>query len=624
MCGIVGQFHFASGSPANPQRLAQMSHALTHRGPDDDGLYLDGPLGLGFRRLSILDLSPAGHQPMSDPSGNVWVVFNGEIYNFLEIRQELLQLGHSFLSHSDTEVIVLGYLQWGDAILDKLHGMFALAIWDSPRQRLLVARDPMGIKPLYYSLHNGTLTFASEIRAVLAGLDHRPTVDPSAIHLFLRYRYTPAPLTAFSEIKKLAPGELLLVENSHAISQRFYHFSPTPCPSQPSDDEAAHTLLSLYRSAVKRHLLSDVPVGLLLSGGLDSGLLLALIAESGAPCPTYTAGYGSSFHDDELLDAAATARHYSAPHTPVHLSRQSFEDSLPQIVRDIEEPIASSSIVPMFFVCQRARQDVTVALVGQGPDELLAGYTRHLGVAYGSLWRRLPAPIRSLIAATVQSLPRSAALKRGVASLGLTDPLHRDPAVFSLLPPATLQNLFLPEVLPNLSSDALLHAWECYRPDLAKLDDLAGLQFLELRSSLPDELLMFSDKLSMAHSLEARVPFLDRQVVEYVQQLGPHFKIRHGQRKWLHRSVCRQLLPPSFLRRKKRGFAVNVVDDWFRSPKTSKLNQLLSDPSSLLYQWINPATVQRLSAEHLSQRHNHHKTLFSLLVFELWLRSYHP
>jgi len=624
MCGIAGQFDFGHGVPIDRGRLLRMTRVLTHRGPDDEGIYVSatGSLGLGFRRLAILDLSPAGHQPMSDTDGKVWVVFNGEIYNFREVRRELEALGHVFRSQTDTEVIVLGYVQWGDAILGKLNGMFGVAIWDEWKERLIVARDAMGIKPLYYSVDGGVVTFGSEIRAVLAGMERKPSVDPNAVSLFLQYRYTPSPLTAFAGVKKLAPGEMLIVENGALRMRRWYEFVPTPFERQPSDEEATDALMALYRAAVKRHLISDVPVGLLLSGGVDSGLLLGLMSECGSGWPTYTVGYGTSFKDDELEDAAETARYYGASNTAVRLDRGTFEAALPHIVETLEEPIASSSIVPMYFVCQRARRDVTVALMGQGPDELLGGYTRHLGVAYGAAWRRLPAAVRAALGAAANALPRKDALKRGVASLGVKDRLERYRQVFSIVPGETIASLFRPGALAEGEGD--FDGWNSHRAAIDGLDELGGLQLLELRSSLPDELLMYGDKLSMAHSLEARVPFLDREVVEYIQRLGSQFKVRNGQRKWLHRRVCRKFLPASIIGRKKRGFAVNVVDDWFRGAVSGDMRDYFLGREAMMFEYLNPNAVERMYNEHASGRRDNHKILFSLVVFEQWLRAVFP
>ena len=599
--------------------VRRMAGAITHRGPDDEGYLVSGELGLGFRRLSIIDLA-GGHQPMSDADERVWVVFNGEIYNFREVRAELEGCGHRFRTRSDTEVIVHGYKQWGTGVFARLNGMFGLALWDAACRRLVLARDAMGIKPVYYRDAGGCLAFGSEIRAVLAAATSRPEVDPLALNHFLKYRYTPSPLTAFRGVRKLAPGTMLIVEEGRCREQRWYDYTPVPFEREPDDEEAVRELSRLYAAAVGRHLLSDVPVGILLSGGLDSGLLLKLMNDHGGPWPAYTVGYGGSFRDDELVDAAETARLLGARHVPVQLDRGAFERALPRIVAQLEEPVASSSIVPMYFVCERAREDVKVALIGQGPDELFCGYKRHMGVRYGGAWRRLPAPVRAVIAAVVDRLPRSETLKRGVQALGTPDSLQRCQHVFSLAPAALVDGLFRPERLGDAARE-VPEWWTSLLPQMVHLDDLGRFQHLEVRSSLPDELLMFADKMSMAHGLEVRVPYLDRTVVEFAQRLGARFKIRGWTGKWLHREVCRRQLPAPILRRKKRGFAVNVVDGWFQSSLSGPLADALLDDQSLMFDVLQPRPVRRLLDEHRAGRHDHHKLLFSLVMVEQWLRA---
>ena len=529
MCGITGQFNFQRREPVERETIVRMADSIAHRGPDDEGYFIAGPLGLGFRRLSIIDLA-GGHQPMSDAEETVWVMFNGEIYNFKELRAELEECGHRFRTNSDTEVIVHGYKEWGADVLNHLNGMFGLAIWDVRKERLVVARDAMGIKLIYYRIANGQLTFGSEIRPFWSPKIPDPEVDPVALNLFLRFRYTPSPLTIFEGIRKLAAGTMLVVEGGECREQRWYNYTPVPFSSPKEDKEATHELLDLYRAAVQRHLLSDVPVGILLSGGLDSGLLLALMNEQGGPWPAYTIGYGeTSYEDDELADAAETAALLGARHIPVKLDRAEFERSLPKIVECLEEPIAASSIVPMYFVSQRARQDVKVALIGQGPDELFGGYKRHLGVHYGEWWRGLPAGVRSVLGSAVNGLPRNETLKRGVRSLASEDRLQRYQDVFSLAPAETIDGLFRDDVLPaETGSSNWSSIGDALRPQMEQTDELGGFQLLEIRSSLPDELLMYADKLSMAHSLEVRVPYLDRTVVEYAQRLGASFMIRNG------------------------------------------------------------------------------------------------
>ncbi len=620
MCGICGQLNFASGEPVDVRTIRRMADSITHRGPDDDGYFVSGPIGLGFRRLSIIDLA-GGHQPMFNAENTVCVVFNGEIYNFKELRVELEQLGYSFRTNCDTEVIVHGYREWGTDVFNHLNGMFGLAIWDVKKKRLIVARDAMGIKLVYYRISGNQLTFGSEIRAILAAQDSRTEVDPLALSMFLRFRYTPSPLTVFQGIRKLASGTMLVVENGRCREERWYNYKPTPFSGPKEDNEAREELLQLYRAAVRRHLLSDVPVGILLSGGLDSGLLLALMNEEGGSWPAYTIGYGNEFEDDELADAAETASLLGARHVTIRLDQAEFERSLPKIVACLEEPIAASSIVPMYFVSQRARQDVKVALNGQGPDELFGGYKRHLGVYYGGWWRGLPAGLRNVIGYVANRLPRNETLKRGVSSLGTEDRLKRYQDVFSLAPSDIIDGLFQDELSNGKSEHNLAAYWRPLAPQMTDIDELGGFQLLEIRSSLPDELLMYADKLSMAHSLEVRVPYLDRTVVEYVQRLDASFKIRNGTRKWLHRQVCQNYLPPRILKRKKRGFAVNVVDSWFQSALKSQFSDLLLDTSSLMFHLLKPEPVQKLLVAHQSGRQDNHKLLFSLVMLEQWLRG---
>jgi asparagine synthase (glutamine-hydrolysing) len=621
MCGICGQYNFESLAPVRRADIEVMTESISHRGPDDEGYFIAGPLGFGFRRLSIIDLA-GGHQPMSDQEESVWVVFNGEIYNFHELRRELEGHGHVFRTNSDTEVIIHGYKQWGDEVLNRLNGMFGLAIWDARQKRLILARDPFGIKLLYYRVDEGSIYFGSEMRAIRAAMREKPEIDPGSLNLFLRYRFTPSPHTILRGVYKLAPGTKLTAQNGRYEVSRWYQFKPVPFSPAKSPKEAKEELLALYQQAIKRQLISDVPVGLLLSGGIDSGMLLALMNLNGGSWPTYTVGYGSSYADDELADGAETARVLGSKHTSVRITKSIFEEALPNIVSALEEPIAASSIVPMYFVCERARQDVKVALVGQGPDELFGGYRRHLGVRYGALWAQAPNWLRTSISSAVAALPRNEALKRGVHSLAINDRMHRYQHVLSILPGDRVDELFQDGVLMPYAGDEILECWADLADLMTNTDELGGLQFLEVRSTLPDELLMYADKLSMAHGLELRVPFVDKEIVEFVEKLPANFKVRNGSRKWLHRQVCRTFLPASIVKRPKRGFAGNVVDDWFRSVIDNKMADTLLDSESRIYQYLRPQGVRELFEQHTAGRYDNHKMLFSLVVFEEWLRTH--
>jgi len=620
VCGICGQFNFRTNKPGDEEAVRRMTAAITHRGPDDEGYYFSGSLALGFRRLSIIDLA-GGHQPMSDEEGRIWVVFNGEIYNFPELKAELEGYGYTFQTRSDTEVLIHGYRRWGTDLFQKLNGMFGVGIWDEKEKKLILARDPMGIKLVYYRLDTDGIVFGSEIRAILAADGSTPELDPTALNLFLRYRYTPSPLTIHKDIRKLAPGSMLIVEGARHRVERWYRYRPETMDPHPDDGTAAEELLDLYKKAVKRHLLSDVPVGLLLSGGIDSGMLLALMNLYGEKWKTFTIGYGTSYVDDELGLAAKTAGHFGSDHASVQIDQKTFEDHLPGIVRFLEEPIAASSIVPMYFVCKRAREDVKVALIGQGPDELFGGYPRHVGIRYGGYWRETPRWISGPLRNLVMSLPRNETLKRGVESLSTEGAMERYRNVFSIVPGGAVDSLFRDGLVPSDMDDKILQCWDGLEDFMGGTDELGEFQLLELRSSLPDELLMYADKLSMAHSLEVRVPYLDREVVEYIQRLSQRMKVRLGRRKWLHRKVCHSYLPAEFLKRKKRGFAVDVVDYWFRGSIDGKMGEYLSDRDSRMYAYLQPEVVGNLLQDHLSGRHDYHKILFSLVLFEEWLRS---
>ncbi len=622
MCGICGQFNFKSRQPVDLDGIKAMAKVISHRGPDDDGFFISGELGFGFRRLSIIDLA-LGHQPMSDAEKSVWVVFNGEIYNFPELKRELQSKGHVFRTNCDTEVIVHGYKEWGCDVVSRLNGMFGFAIWDAKKRRLTLARDRAGIKLIYYRLQPDGIVFGSEIRSILAHTGEKPVLNPVALNLFLRYRYTPSPLTLFQDIQKLAPGTMLVIEDGQARIKRYWDFKPQPFDPPPTAAEAEEELLSLYKKAVRRQLLSDVPLGLLLSGGLDSGLLLALMGSEGSNRQTFSVGYGpANDADDELTHAAFTAQRLNAPNASVQISQTDFETILPRLTGILEEPVATASIVPMYFVCQRARQDVKVVLLGQGPDELFGGYTRHLGIQYGRYWRSAPQFLQKWIGSGLSTLPRNEAIKRALYSIGETERLRRYQQIFSILPAATIDSLFRDGLLPRGSGDEILKCWDDLGTLIESVDELTGFSFLEIRSALPDELLMYTDKISMHHSLEARVPYLDHEVIQFAEQLPAAFKVRRGERKWLHRRVCSRLLPGEVVRRKKRGFACTVVDKWFRSSLAPMMDQVFGDDHSLMYQYLNPGPVRKLYHDHTHNLSNNYKILFSLVFFEQWLRAY--
>jgi len=622
MCGICGIFNNISDKPVQKSLVEKMTSEIMHRGPDDEGYYFSGSVGLGFRRLSIIDLQ-GGHQPMSDSKGKIWIVFNGEIYNFPELRDELISNGFAFRTKCDTEVIINGYKKWGIDVLQKLNGMFGFAIWDETKQRLIVARDRMGIKPVYYKIDEEGISFASEIKALLATTHTKPEINTTALNLFLRYRFTPSPLTIYKGIKKLAPGTMVIVQKGSSPKvERWYNFAPKPFHSMPKIQEVKEELLELYKKAVKRQLISDVPVGLLLSGGVDSAMLLAMMKLYGDNWKTFTVGFGDVFKDDELADARESASLLNNENISVRIDQKTFEESLPRVIKYLEEPIAASSIVPMYHVCQRASEDVKVALVGQGPDELFGGYTRHLGVRYGGYWRSLPRFSRNLIGGVLDKFSSNETIKRSLYSLDTQDRVGRYQQVLSLMQGNLIDGLFIDGLLEEDAGNKILDCWSDLIPLIENTDELGGFQFLEVRSTLPDELLMYADKLSMAHGLELRVPYLDHEIVEYVERLSESFKVRKFSRKYIHKQVCKDYLPNKIIKRKKRGFAANVVDDWFRSSFTSKINDYLTSNDSLIYNFLNRKSILNLFREHQQGISDNHKVLFSIVLLEEFLRNY--
>jgi asparagine synthase (glutamine-hydrolysing) len=558
---------------------------------------------------------------MSDPARSVWVMLNGEIYNFPDVRKELEAHGYIFTTTSDTEVIVHGYNEWGLDVLDHLNGMFGLAIWDDAQKMLVIARDRMGIKPLYYSLDEQGIVFASEIRSILIRRPSKPIPDPVALGLFLQYRYTPSPLTVFRGIKKLAPGTRLVVRSGTAMVERWWRYRPVPFEPMPTAEQAADHLLELYKQAVKRQLISDVPLGLLLSGGVDSALLLALMNLYGHEWKSFTIGFGSGFPNDELAYAEQTAKLMNSPNHRAELDRAGYEKSMPTIVRALEEPVTAASVVPMYHVCRRAREEVKVILVGQGPDELFGGYRRHLGVRYGVYWRSLPAWGRGALSAALSKIPRNETIRRALQSLDVPLRMERYRSIFSLVPAETVAGLFKDGFLPAEASDEILNCWADLEPMMEGADELGGFQFLEIRSSLPDELLMYGDKLSMAHGLEARVPYLDQEIVEYVERLAASYKVHWGKGKWLHRRVARSFLPAAIIERRKLGFET-PVDQWLRDSVASEMQTTLLDSRSAIYEYLRPERVRTLVDDHRSGKQNNFKILFSIIILDEWLRSF--
>ena len=606
MCGISG---IASVSGVDPARVAAMSATLIQRGPDSDGTFVDGLVGLAARRLAIIDLA-TGDQPISNEDGRVTVVQNGEIYNYRELRHELERAGHRFSTSGDTEVLVHLYEEHGERFADRLRGMFAIALWDANRGRLVLARDRYGIKPLYYRETGGELAFASELRALPRG-----EIDLDALDAFLAFNSVPGPLTIFREVRKLQPGHVLTWEDGRAELTRYARPAPVSADEVRSDDEAelVEELRARLRDSVRAHLVSDVPVGVLLSGGIDSSVLAALAAEEPAePLRTFSIGFEErSF--DELGDARLVAERYGTDHHELVL-RPDAALLLPALADAFDEPFADSSALPTYLVCQLAAGEVKVALSGEGGDELFGGYYTYAAdlLAERAGWTaRVLRPV-------VERLPSSSGkasfdykAKRFVRAAHLP-PLERHHG---------WKEIFSPDARVELTGrrgafdpvGLLRDRFE----ETGEAELLARLQDVDLGTYLVDDLLVKTDRASMAHSLEARVPFLDPVVTNFALALPSRHKVRGLRKKVLLRKAAEPLVPGELLRRRKRGFSIPAAA-WLRGELEPFARDTLSADTLRRQGFFRPEVVTRLIDDHVAGREDLSRQLWGLLAFTLW------
>jgi asparagine synthase (glutamine-hydrolysing) len=607
MCGICG-IVARDGSP-DRSRLEAMAATLEHRGPDSDGYYVDGPIALAARRLSIIDLEH-GDQPIANEDGSIRVVQNGEIYNYRELSADLRHAGHTFRTRCDTEVLVHAYEEWGDEFAKRLRGMFAVAIWDERRERLLLARDPFGIKPLYYRLSAEGLEFASELRALPRG-----EVDPDAVDAFLAFNSIPAPLTIFRDTRKLPPGCVLVWENGDAELVRYARPRPVPASDLREDDDAEliEECRARLRDSVRAHLVSDVPVGILLSGGIDSGLLAALAAqETGEPLRTFSIGFEESSFD-ELADARKVATRYATNHHELVL-RPDAARLLPALAEAFDEPFADSSALPTYLVSELAARHVKVALSGEGGDELFGGYYTYVADLLAGRAASLARVVRPLVELLPSSNARASfdyRAKRFVRAVHLP-PLERHHGwkeIFSSDMRAELtgrRNGFDP-----------LHVYRERFDETEGAELLARLQDVDERIYLVDDLLVKTDRAAMAHSLEARVPFCDPVVANFAHGLPSRYKVRGFRKKVLLRRAAAPLLPRSIVQGKKRGFSIPAAS-WLRGDLKSLVRETLNADTVRRQGYFEPRVVERLVDEHVSGREDLSRQLWGLLAFTLW------
>jgi asparagine synthase (glutamine-hydrolysing) len=611
MCGICGLA--SRRGPVDPERLRAMSATLVHRGPDSDGQLVDGPVGLAARRLSIIDLE-TGDQPIGNEDGTVHVVQNGEIYNYRELRARLERAGHRFGTRSDTEVLVHLYEQHGPAFAEQLRGMFAVAVWDAARRRLVLARDPFGIKPLYYRVDDEGLAFASELRALPRG-----EIDFDALEAFLAFNSIPGPYSIFRDVKKLPPGHLLVWEDGETQISRFARPAPVPASEVRDDDEdeLAEELRARLRDSVRAHLIADVPVGVLLSGGVDSSVLAALAAqESSEPVHTFSIGFEErSF--DELDDARAVAQSYGTRHEELVL-RPDAALLLPVLADAFDEPFADSSALPTYLVSQLAASHVKVALSGEGGDELFGGYYTYaadlLAVRFGRL-----APIARPLVERLPSSSRRASFdykaKRFVRGAGLP-PLERHHAWKEIFAPDARAELLASDPLSASRFDPVDLLRVRYR-ETEGAELLARLQDVDLGVYLVDDLLVKTDRASMAHSLEARVPYLDPLVAGLAQSLPTKLKVSGLKKKRLLRKAAEPLLPRRIVYGRKRGFSIPAAA-WLRGELEPFARDVLSAETLRRQAFFRPEPVTRLLDRHVAGKEDLSRQLWGLLAFTLW------
>jgi asparagine synthase (glutamine-hydrolysing) len=662
MCGIAGFWDAGHrlGAGNGAEVLRRMTRAIDYRGPDDAGYFQQAETGiaLGHRRLSIVDLSPEGHQPMASASGRYVMVFNGEVYNHNRLRPELHAAGASFRGHSDTEVMLAAIKHWGlEAALARFIGMFAFALWDREKQTLTLVRDRLGIKPLYYGWVGGTFVFGSELKALTAMPSFANPVNRDALTLQLRHNYIPAPYSIYRNIHKLMPGTLLRVDQALAQTPmdvdalvaraQVYWSARTVAESgvgsrlDLADDEAVGELDRVLRDAVALRMEADVPLGAFLSGGVDSSLVVALMqAQSARPVRTFSIGFHEAEYD-EARHAKAVASHLGTDHHEMYATAQDALDVVPRLPAMFDEPFSDSSQIPTYLVSHMARQHVTVSLSGDGGDELFAGYNRYfLGE---KLWRstaRLPWPLRRGMASTLRAAPGFWArlMQLGMpllpSSLRVKNPADKIDRLATLLSTPSLDALYTglvshwdqPASLVLGTDGEPLTALTDPRRQAQLRDTVERMMFTDLVSYLPDDILTKVDRASMAVSLEARVPLLDHRVVELAWRLPMRQKIRDGQGKWLLRQVLYQYVPQALIERPKQGFGV-PIEHWLRGPLRDWAEALLDERRLREEGYFDPAPIRKMWTDHLSGRVNEHYRLWDVLMFQAWLeeqRRHHP
>jgi asparagine synthase (glutamine-hydrolysing) len=618
MCGIAG---FADSTPTGRPRefnlVHRMCEVIRHRGPDDEGIHVEPGVGLGMRRLSIIDLS-GGRQPIHNETSTIWVVFNGEIYNYRELRTELEAHGHRFSTSSDTETIVHAYEQWGEDAFRRLRGMFGIALWDGPNRTLVLARDRAGQKPLHYAEQRGRLYFASEIKSLLAAGAVEPTLDLAALDHYLAFLYTPRDASIFEGVRKLPPGHYLRWRGGRVEVKQYWKVGERETFAGTEAD-AIEALGGVLQDAVRSHMVSDVPLGAFLSGGVDSSAVVGMMARaSSQPVKTFSIGFDEP-EFDELEYARTVAKHFGTDHHEF-VVRPDGLSILGDLIGHFDEPFADSSAIPTWYVSEIARRHVTVVLSGDGGDELFGGYDRYLPHPRVAQFDRLPLPgLRAAASVAWPLLPHGARGKNFLRHVA-KDPAGRYLDSIALFHADERAALYTPGVRSRLGGEAEA-ALARHFDRFSGLPHDSRMMRFDFETYLPEDVLTKVDRMSMAHSIESRVPLLDNEVIDFAATLPARMKIRDGRRKHVLKETLRTLLPDGVLNRRKQGFGV-PLGTWFRGGLTDLFSDVLDAPRTRQRGYFEPAFVSRLLREHLSNERDHTLRLWQLLVFELWHRHY--
>ena len=625
MCGICGKLNFDGHRAVDLDLLGTMLATIHHRGPDDEGKYVSGPVGLGFRRLSIIDLS-SGHQPLSNEDGSIWVIFNGEIYNYREIRKSLLQKGHIFKTQTDTEVLVHLYEEYGDNFVQELRGMFAFALWDDRQKRLLIARDRVGIKPLYYFLTGKSLVFASEIKAILADPEVTPEVNTTFIDRFLSLYYMPGEETLLKNVLKLAPGHYMTVQNGKADIRQYWDLRFPDPPGERDFKKAEEELLSLLDETMTLHMISDVPVGFLVSGGVDSSGMLSLAqGKTDQAMSSYTVGFSEKGITDERPYARMAAHAFGSQHHEMTINSKDFANFLPQYVWHMEEPVCEPPAVALYYVSKFARQFVTVLISGEGGDEAFAGYSTYRNFLWFDRLKTILGPLKggfSALLFALGNLSHSARVSK-YANFAKT-PFNafyygRTSGPFQLFN-QTNNGLYTQEFAPTVnkqrSLDPVLKSFQ-NAPDR---DLLSKMLYVDTKTWLPDDLLVKADKMTMANSLELRVPLLDHKVLEFAASLPSSFKVHGLTTKYILKKAFGGRIPKPILNRRKTGFPVPYAL-WLRTELKDWVREILFDRRTLERGYFERSGIERLVAEN-QKTGAFSKEVFSLVTLELWHRTF--